>query len=126
MPDRPIQLILDASAIVAFVRESIDVGEVIAEVDAEEAAVGLPVLCLAQARTSGDDVDRLNLLAGHDAATVLPDPDDWQALAATVELVGRWDAAVAALLALDLDVAVLTGTPGLYAGLGGGNLTIGI
>jgi hypothetical protein len=35
------------SAIVAFVRESIHVGEVIAEVDPEEAAIGLPVLCLA-------------------------------------------------------------------------------
>jgi hypothetical protein len=73
-----------------------------------------------------DDIDRLNLLAGHDAAVVLSDPDDWHALAATVDLVGRWDAATAALLALDLDVPVLTGTPGLYAGLGGGDLTIGI
>lgn len=126
MPSRPVRLILDASAIVAFVRESIHVGEVIAEVDAEEAAVGLPVLCLAQARIMVDDVDRLGLLAGHDAAAVLPDPDDWQALAATVDLVGRWDAAAATLLALDLDVPVLTATPGLYAGLGGGDLTIGI
>jgi hypothetical protein len=47
-----------------------------------------------------EDVDRLNLLAAHDAAAVLPDPDDWQTLAATVDLVGRWDVAAAALLAL--------------------------
>jgi hypothetical protein len=126
VPDRPVRLILDASAIVAFVRESVHVGEVIAQVDAEEAAVGLPVLCLAQAKTMVDDVDRLNLLAGHDAAVVLSDPDDWQALAATVDLVGRWDAAAAALLALDSSLAVLTATPALYAGLGGGDLTIAI
>jgi hypothetical protein len=126
VPDRPVHLILDASAIVAFVRESIHVGEVVAEVDAEDAAVGLPVLCLARARTMVEDVDRLNLLVDHGAAVVLPDPDDWQALAATLDLVGRWDAAAAALLALDSGLAVLTATPGLYAGLGGGDLTIDV
>jgi hypothetical protein len=31
--DRPIRVVLDASAIVAFTRESVDVGEVIAEID---------------------------------------------------------------------------------------------
>ena len=48
MSDRPVRVLLDASAIIAFTRESIDVGEVIAEVDDENAAVGLPVLSLVE------------------------------------------------------------------------------
>jgi hypothetical protein len=47
--ERPVRILLDASAIVAFTRASVDVGEVIAEVDEEDAAVGLPLLCLVEA-----------------------------------------------------------------------------
>ena len=40
--DRPIRLIFDTSAIVAFTRQSIHVGEVLAEVADEHAVAGLP------------------------------------------------------------------------------------
>jgi hypothetical protein len=59
MSDRPVRILLDASAIVAFTRESIDVGEVIAEVDDEYASVGLPMLCLVEASRAVADSDRL-------------------------------------------------------------------
>lgn len=128
MTDPAVRVILDASAIIAFTRENIHVGEVIAEVaDEEGAAVGLPVLCLAEATRAVVDPDRLDLLVHHPVTVVLtPDPDGWRALAATYETVGRLDAASAVLDAIDLDCDVLTGQPGLYGGLAGGGPIIPI
>jgi len=125
--DRPIRVLLDASAIVAFTRGSIDVGETIAEVNDEQAAAGLPILCLVEATRAVADTDRLDLLVAHPATAIItPHPDDWRALAATCETVGRLDAASAVLAAIDVDCLVLTGQPGLYAGLAGGGPIIAI
>ena len=71
MRRRPIYLILDTSAIRAFARASIDVGEIISEVNDESAAVGLPVLCLVGANRTAADQERLEILLRHEAATVL-------------------------------------------------------
>lgn len=97
MTDRPVRVVLDTSAIIAFTRESINVGEVIAEVDDERAGFGLPVLCLVEAsRTVGED-ERFGLLLSHPARVLLPvEVEDWQALAAINWIVGRTDAASAA------------------------------
>jgi ABC-type Fe2+-enterobactin transport system substrate-binding protein len=124
---RPIRVILDASAIVAFSRGSIDVGEVIAEVSDESAAAGLPMLCLVEASRAVADTDQLDLLVSH-AATALMDAEaaNWQALAATYDTVGRLDAASAVLAAVDFDCDILTSQPGLYAGLAGGGPIIPI
>ncbi len=125
MSDRPVQVLLDASAIVAFTRGSIHVGEVIAEVDDEQAAVGLPLLCLVEATRAVTDPDRLHLLVNHPAAVILADDaTDWQALAATYNIVGRIDAASAALAAVDLDVSLLSAQPGLYGGMADGGPVI--
>jgi len=125
--NRPIRVLLDASAIVAFTRGSIDVGETIAEVNDEHAAAGLPILCLVEATRVVADTDRLDLLVAHTATAVItPRPDDWRALAATYETVGRLDAASAVLAAIDVDCLVLTGQPRLYAGLAGGGPIIAI
>jgi hypothetical protein len=127
MSGRPVRVLLDASAIIAFSRESLDVGEVIAEVDEEGAAVGLPVLCLVEASRAVQDRDRLTLLVQHQASTVLGNaPEDWRALAAMLDIIGRLDAASAAVAAVDFDVSVLTGQPGLYGGMAGGGPVIGI
>jgi hypothetical protein len=127
MSDRPLRILLDASAIIAFTWESIDVGEVIAEVDDENAGVGLPMLCLVEASRAVVDKDRLALLVHHRASVVLGnDPADWRALAAMYDIVGRVDAACAAIAAVDLDVSILTGQPGLYGGLAGGGPVIPI
>jgi len=53
-------------------------------------------------------------------------PADWRALAATYDIVGRADAASAALAAIDNDCDVLTRQSGLYAGLEAGGLVIPI
>jgi hypothetical protein len=123
---RPIRVILDASAIVAFSRGSIHVGEVIAEVS-DESAAGLPMLCLVEASRAVADTDQLDLLVSH-AATALMDAEaaNWQALAATYDTVGRLDAASAVLAAVDFDCDILTSQPGLYAGLAGGGPIIPI
>ncbi|MCX5070895.1 hypothetical protein OOJ91_34165 [Micromonospora lupini] len=128
MTDPTVRVVLDSSAIVAFCRESIGVGEVIAEVaDEEGCVVGLPVLCLAEAARVVTDQDRLALLVSHRAVEVLsPDPDSWQALAVTLDTVGRVDAATAVLAAIDLGCHVLSGQPGLYGGIAGGGPVIGI
>jgi hypothetical protein len=124
---RPVRVLFDASAIIAFTRGSIDVGETLAEVNDEDAAAGLPILCLVEASRAVSDTDRLDLLVAHPATAVLvPRPDDWQALAVTYETVGRLDAASAVLAAIDLDCLILTGQSGLYGGLAGGGPIIPI
>ncbi|MGC9670942.1 hypothetical protein ACNTMW_30895 [Planosporangium sp. 12N6] len=124
---RPIRVILDASAIRDFTHGSVHVGETLAEVADDSGAAGLPILCLAQARWAITDTDRLDLLVNHHATTLLaPDPEDWQALAATYDIVGRLDAAAAVLAAIDHDCDVLTAQPGLYGGLAGGGPVIPI
>ncbi|WP_431977588.1 hypothetical protein [Micromonospora haikouensis] len=121
MSDRPIRIVLDASAILAFCRESIHVGEVIAEITDEECYFGVPVTCLAEASSAAADSDRLDLLVNHPAAVVLDvNPSNWRALAVVYATVGRLDAAAALLAAVDNNGYVLTGQPGLYAGLAGG------
>jgi hypothetical protein len=47
--DREIRIILDTSAIHAYVKGSIDVGEVISEIADEGACAGLPVPCVVEA-----------------------------------------------------------------------------
>lgn len=102
-------------------------GEVIAEVDDENAAVGLPMLCLVEASRAVADKDRLTPLVHHRASVVLGnDPGDRRALAAMYDIVGRLDAASAAVTAVDLDVSILTGQSGLYGGLAGGGPVIPI
>ncbi|MET8088183.1 hypothetical protein [Micromonospora sp. NPDC005194] len=121
MNERPVRIVLDASAVLAFCRESIHVGEVIAEVADEDCVVGVPVMCLAEASRGAADADRLDLLVNHPAVEVLTvDPLSWRALAVVYDTVGRLDAASALLAAVDSGGYVLTGQPGLYAGLAGG------
>lgn len=115
---------MDASAIIRFARGgdlAVGVGEIMSEVDDEGAAVGLPVLCLAEAFrvVEGEGHgDLVKLLWQHRASRLLVSPEDFYAVAAAIEIVGRWDAAVAAVLAYDFDVSVLSTTPALYAGFG--------
>jgi hypothetical protein len=127
--DRPIRLLLDTSAVVAFTRDekAIHVGEVIAEVADEGGAVGIPMLCLAAARWAVTDAVRLDVLVNHpDCVLLADDPHNWQPLAATYDIVGNWPAASVALMAVDLHVNILTAQPGLYAGLAGGDYVIDI
>jgi hypothetical protein len=119
--ERPVRLILDTSAIIAFTHGSIDVGELIAEIDDEDAAVGIPVLCLVAASHATEDTDRLHLLVHHAASALLDlRAVDWRVLAAIGETVGRLDAAAALLAAIDLRCQILSSDIEWYAGLAGG------
>jgi predicted nucleic acid-binding protein len=117
--DRPVRVVLDTSAIIAYTHGSVDVGEVIAEVDDEYGAVALPALCLIEAYRVAADRARLDELVNHPAAVVLDvDPSDWRTVADLAETGGRVDAAVAALVAVDYRATMLTRQPGWYAGIG--------
>jgi hypothetical protein len=119
MSDRPIRIVLDVSAIRAFMRTSVDVGEIIAEIDDEHGAVGLPVLCLIEANRTVEDDGRLDHLIRHEVTTLLDvNASDWRALAAVHDDVGRLDAASAALATIDFRCFMLTDQPAVYANTG--------
>jgi hypothetical protein len=113
--ERPMRIVLDTSAIIAYCRESVDVGELIREVADDNGTAGLPMLGLAEARVRLADADMLDVLTSHDAIKVLTlDPSEWQDLAALDGSVGRRDAAAAMLDAIAHGVDILTAQPGLY------------
>lgn len=117
MSDRPIHIVLDASAITAFVRGSISVGETLNLVAETGAAIGLPVLSLATAKLHVADDHLIDFLVNHHATTTLGATTEWRALAAATSAVGLLDAADAALATIDCHADLLTGQTGLYAGL---------
>jgi hypothetical protein len=114
--DRELRLILDTSAVVAYARGSIDVGETITEVVNEDQWFGASVVCMAEAfRLAGDDRQGVGLLAAHRRFVALPaDASDWPALAAWTVLLGRVDLATSMLEAVDREGWVLTGEPRSY------------
>ncbi|WP_250029870.1 hypothetical protein [Paractinoplanes maris] len=122
-----IQLVLDTSAVVEFTRESIHVGEVLSLVADDNAIALLPLPCLVEAYQWAADRARLDVLIALESVFVAPpEPKQWRAIAAAYGLVGRQDAAVAALLALDAGAGLLTRQPDLYASVDPGNLVIAI
>jgi hypothetical protein len=125
-PERPIRLVFDTSAILAYTESSIHAGEPLAEVADEGGAVGLPVLCLVEANWAVADLDRLRLLLKHEATTVLPASDDVQDLAAIQHSVGALDSTSAMKCAIDEDCCVLSARVGMYAGLPNGGPVIPI
>lgn len=113
MTDEPrtVRLVLDATAIAAYARGSVAVGEILIEVDAEHGAVVIPLSCLVEAAhaTAMLERDRIGMLLGHDATfLVSDDPEDWVALAELRSLVDRADRASAALISLEYKVDVMT------------------
>lgn len=122
-----IQIILDASAIVAYTRGSVAVGELIGEVAFEHGAAGIPVLCLAEAKPAISDLDRLDVLAHHSSTAILGvKPTDWRLLAYLKDTTGRLDSAQALVAAIDSDCDILTANPGLYDGADAGPMIIHI
>jgi hypothetical protein len=117
--DRPVRVVLDTSAIIAYAQStSVDVGEVMAEVDDEYAAVAVPIQCLMEAYGVVADRDRLEVLAQHPAVVLVNiDPADWRVASDLADAGGRIDAAVAALLAVDYQAIMLTRQSGWCAGM---------
>ena len=122
MTDSPtVRLVLDTTAITAWCRESVAVGELLAEIRDEDGAAVIPLACLVEAAHSTGllEQQRLDLLVDHDATVLLEDDArDWKALAATRTVIGRADLASAAMLAMTCSVNVMTNDPRWYAELG--------
>jgi len=123
---RPIRLIFDTSAVVAYTRGSIHTGELLTEIDNEGGVVGLPTLCLTEAHWMVSDRDRLRLLIDHHATAIVEPSADWAALGALQDAIGALDATAAMLSAIDEEGFVLTSRPILYGSIDGGGLTIPI
>jgi hypothetical protein len=126
---RDAKLVLDTSAITAWVRGSVAVGETLAEVNDENGAVVIPLWCLIEAghNTAMIERERLELLLAHPATFLITDDaQDWAALVALRTLTGRPDCAAAAMLALDLGVDVMTADPRWYKGVADGRIVLRI
>jgi hypothetical protein len=126
---RDAKLVLDTSAITAWVRGSVAVGETLAEVNDENGAVIIPLWCLIEAghNTAMIERERVELLLAHPATFLITDDaQDWEALVALRALTGRPDCASAAMLALDLGVDVMTGDPQSYKGVADGRIVLRI
>ncbi|AEV84972.1 hypothetical protein ACWT_3948 [Actinoplanes sp. SE50] len=124
---RDAKLVLDTSAIAAWVRGSVAVGETLAEVNDEDGAVVIPLSCLVEAgyHTAVLGRERLELLLAHPATSLITDDaEDWDALVALRALTGRADCASAAMLALDLGVDVMTSDPSWYKGVADGRIVL--
>ncbi|MFC7533057.1 hypothetical protein [Actinoplanes sp. GCM10030250] len=122
---RAVRLVLDTSAVAGWVRGSVAVGELIAEIDDEHGAVLLPLPCLIEAAHNTGMLEQahLEILIGHQAVVVVSDdPADWLALTTLRGLVGSADRASAALLALDAGVDVLTRDASWYQAVAGGRI----
>ncbi|MFI5938103.1 hypothetical protein [Actinoplanes sp. NPDC051494] len=120
-----INLVLDTTAILGFVRGIDAVGEVVREVADAGLLVALPVTCMAQAHQSAVDEDLLQVLASNPATLVIGDePDEWLTLAHLLGLVDDLPAASAALLAVDAGCLVLTARPERYSSIGSGELAL--
>lgn len=76
MTDWPVRLVLDTTAVLAFTRGSIHVGEVLAELTDEHCAAAVPVVCLAEAVPLAVEAGRLDALVAYEATMVLGDDAD--------------------------------------------------
>jgi hypothetical protein len=131
--DRPICLVLDTSAVLAFVRQSVHVGEVLVEVDDNAAVAAIPLAylvdlaCLVGAARDAIDHGRLAFLAEHPSTVVVPaEVAGWQTLGVLCGLTGAFAPASAALTAMDAGCWVLTAHPNVYAAVAGGELAVPI
>jgi hypothetical protein len=122
-----VRLVLDTSAVLAYARGSIHVGETIAVAADDGGLFGVSPVCLAEAHrlVEDDRADGVPLLVNHPACVVLALPaEDWSALATWTKEFGRVDLAAAFLEATDRDGFVLTGEPGSYGDKGDGALPV--
>jgi hypothetical protein len=114
---RPIALVLDTTAILAYAAGSMHVHEPVLLAGEAGHDVAVPVHCLIEAVRRDPTLDLRELLHLDQAVTVMPDRHtdgelfaDW-----TIYLDGREDAAAAAVLTYRHQAGLLTGEPDLYA-----------
>ena len=76
------RLVLDTSAVAAYGRGSIHVGETIGEIADEGAAFAVPTICLAEAVMDAEpeELTLIDVLASHPSRREIPLTDDWRNL----------------------------------------------
>jgi hypothetical protein len=112
-PFPPVRLILDRSALLAYVAGSVDAAETIGEVIRDGVRFGVPAVVAAEAVALVDDNhDRVvlrRLLTSEACVTLGADGDAWEELAFWRRSTGRIDTAAAVMAALDHEAWLLTG-----------------
>lgn len=119
--DRPLRLILDASAIYAFGAHE-TVGEIIGEVEDEETCFAVPSASLAEAIALGADVALIELLLSHSGCVIVRSTTDWRSLGTFLALT-RGDTGTLrdvadsdlTMLAARTEAVILTDGPARYA-----------
>lgn len=109
----PVRLMLDRSALLAYLAGSVHVGEPLHEVIADGVRFGVTAVTAAETLAVVDDPkDRaaLHRLLALDACAVLSTPaGSWQELAYWRGFTGRVDLATTVMACLDHDAPILTG-----------------
>jgi hypothetical protein len=111
-----VRLILDTSAVSAYINGSIHVGELLIEIQEEEdIQFAVPVICLAEAGTVTDNDDTLVLLAKHGRAIVAAVPASrWSDLVNLSKMLGQVSHAATFLAAAKHEAYLVTATPERY------------
>ncbi|RGC67879.1 hypothetical protein C5N14_15460 [Micromonospora sp. MW-13] len=114
----PVRLVLDRSALLAYLAGSMDVAEPIHEVAQDGVRFGVPAIVVAEVLAVADDpADRamLHRLLERSACAVLSTwGEDWQELAYWRNFTGRVDLAAVVMAVLEHDACVLTGEAKVY------------
>lgn len=116
----PVRLVLDRSALEAYLSGSVHVTETLHEiVDDAHACFAVPAVALAMTVAGPRaDLELLSALVGLDACVLVGvEAGDWLDLSDWIGVTGgRVDSAAAALAALDHAATILTAETGLYGG----------
>ncbi|MFU8874725.1 PIN domain-containing protein [Micromonospora sp. SL4-19] len=111
----PVRLVLDRSALLAYVSGSVHVGETLHEVITDGVRFGVTAVTAAETLAVVDDPkDRaaLRRLLALDACAVLPtDAGSWHELSYWRRFTGRADLATTVLACLTHDAPILSGDP---------------
>jgi predicted GIY-YIG superfamily endonuclease len=112
-----VRVVMDTSAVLAFVNRVPAVGDMISAVVDEWGRIALPSMCLVEAfrlAPDGQQAD-VDLLTRHPCAVVTSTPvNDWEVLAEWTRVLGRVDSAAAVATAVSAAAYVLTGEPSAY------------
>lgn len=114
---RHVALVLDTTAVLAYVAGSMHVHEPVLLAGEAGDDVAVPVVCLIEAVRRDPKVDLRDLLHADQVVTVMPDRHSDADLLAdwSIFLDGREDAAAAAVLTYRYGAGLLTNEPDLYA-----------
>ena len=115
-----VAMVLDTTAALAYSKGSLAVGETIAYLGEQPGRTfAVPIVCIAGAATTTDDMDQLVLLGCHGLGEVTPVlANRWREVVTLSQLVGGVEFAVPFLAADEHDAYLLTASPERYPDTG--------